>query len=321
MKKLYHYCYTSHHEVLCRDDEDFGRLLCRIAQTSDRTNAGILAHALMSTHAHLIIETDSLAEFSRRLRHSYTSTFNCKYHRKGALGEKNFFFLELRGIEHKAAAISYVLKNPIHHHVCTNPFRYPYSSINLYFGSSIEHAGYKTEAETVQKHKEKVRKMISRKLLRRSKPLSDMLEMDGNGCIAPASFLEYKAVETIFGTYNAFQYNIHRRDFEEWKQQQMKDGCSDEPVTLQSIEPWMPKAAVEAFERKSRHWYKDEPVSDMELCRIIDTEIIKRYHRESYWHMTAEEKQEAAIWLMKKFNVHEAQVCRCLAIPYNRYHK
>ena len=316
MRAPYHYCYTSHGEVLCRDDEDFCRLLCRIAQISETMNAGIFAYALMSTHAHQIIETDNLPEFSRRLRHSYTSTFNKKYHRKGPLGEKNFFSLELRGIEHKAAAISYVLKNPVHHQVCVNPFSYPYSTAGLYFGSAVGKAG--CGSGTVLTQKERVHETLARKLLRRSKPLTDLLRLDDRGSIDPASFVEYKAVETIFGTYNAFQYNLHRRDYEEWKQQQKQDGTDDEPVTLGSIEPWMSREEVEAFERKSKHWYREEAVSDMELCRIIDTDIINRYGRKSYWHLTEDEKKETAQWLMENFNASEAQVCRCLALPYKK---
>lgn len=316
MRAPYHYCYTSHGEVLCRDDEDFCRLLCRIAQISETMNAGIFAYALMSNHAHQIIETDNLPEFSRRLRHSYTSTFNKKYHRKGPLGEKNFFSLELRGIEHKAAAISYVLKNPVHHQVCVNPFSYPYSTADLYFGSAVGKAG--CGSGTVLTQKERVHETLARKLLRRSKPLTDLLRLDDRGSIDPASFVEYKAVETIFGTYNAFQYNLHRRDYEEWKQQQKQDGTDDEPVTLGSIEPWMSREEVEAFERKSKHWYREEAVSDMELCRIIDTDIINRYGRESYWHLTEDEKKETAKWLMENFNASEAQVCRCLALPYKK---
>ena len=130
--------------------------------------------------------------------------------------------------------------------------------------------------------------------------------------------MEYKAVETIFGTYNAFQYNLHRRDYEEWKQQQKQDGTDDEPVTLGSIEPWMSREEVEAFERKSKHWYREEAVSDMELCRIIDTDIINRYRRKSYWHLAEDEKKETAKWLMENFNATEAQVCRCLALPYKK---
>ena len=253
---------------------------------------------------------------ARRLRHSYTSTFNKKYHRKGSLGEKNFFSLELRGIEHKAAAISYVLKNPVHHQVCVNPFSYPYSTAGLYFGSAVGKAG--CGSGTVLTQKERVHETLARKLLRRSKPLTDLLRLDDRGSIDPASFVEYKAVETIFGTYNAFQYNLHRRDYEEWKQQQKQDGTDDEPVTLGSIEPWMSREEVEAFERKSKHWYRKEAVSDMELCRIIDTDIINRYGRKSYWHLTEDEKKETAKWLMENFNASEAQVCRCLALPYKK---
>ena len=75
---------------------------------------------------------------------------------------------------------------------------------------------------------------------------------------------------------------------------------------------------IEAFERKSKHWYREEAVSDMELCRIIDTDIINRYGRKSYWHLTEDEKKETAQWLMENFNASEAQVCRCLAMPYKK---
>ena len=133
MNLCYHLCYTSHDELLCRSRDDYERMISRIGYYSYRFDSRILAYCVMSNHVHLILMTDSLSKFVQYLRGSYTKSFNAKYCRNGRLGEKGYFSLELSGVRHLLAAISYVLRNPVHHRVAVNPFNYPFSSVCLYY--------------------------------------------------------------------------------------------------------------------------------------------------------------------------------------------
>ena len=49
------------------------------------------------------------------------------------LGEKNYFELDVFGNAHIQSALSYVLRNPLHHGVSVTPFAYPYSNVNDFF--------------------------------------------------------------------------------------------------------------------------------------------------------------------------------------------
>lgn len=131
--KIYHLCYTSHDEVLCRKYLDYCMLFNCVAQATIGTGAQLLAYAIMSTHVHLIVITEQPAAYIQRIRSSYTQMFNRRYRRKGTLGEPSFYSVELIGRRHVTAAISYVLRNPVHHELTSNPYDYEFSSIGLYF--------------------------------------------------------------------------------------------------------------------------------------------------------------------------------------------
>lgn len=312
MKGLYHLCYTSHSEVICRNRNDYGRLICRIAQTSVSTSSQILAYAVMSTHVHLILLTDSPSSFCRRLRHSYTSSFNCKYSRKGTLGDKYFFCRELKHIEHITAAISYVLRNPVHHNVAVNPFSYPYSTVCLYFRSSMERAVQECGYEDSESFPRRIQSDSGR-LYRKREYLKGNVAFLDTGEVDPSSFVEISMVENYFGTYNAFQYNLHRRDYQEWARSQMEADKEEPPVTIRNIEPWMEQKQIEAFEKKSSRWYKEEQISDMELCEEIDSEA-QRLRKSSYVHLSHEDKMAISTKIRMRHsesNITSEQFARC----------
>lgn len=312
MKNLYHLCYTSHKEELCRNINDYERMVYRIAQTAITTSSQILAYAVMSTHVHIILLTDSTSDFCRRLRHSYTGSFNLKYGRKGTLGEKTFYSRELRNTPHIAAAISYVLRNPVHHNVTTNPFSYPYSTANLYFRSSIERVLAETEATGISaKYKYNLNDVASPYL--RNKEIKDKISFLYNGRVNPLSFIEVGMVESHFGTYNAFQYNLHRRDFQEWAKSQMEAERDHDPVTLKTIEPWIDQKRITAFENKSPHWYKEEQITDLQLCMDIDKEILC-LRKNSYTQLSNEERETIRnrIQMRRPENISTEQFRRCI---------
>ena len=134
----YHICFTSHNEVLCRSYKDYCMMFNCIAQAVFKTGSSLLAHAIMSTHVHMIAVCADPSNLVMRIRTSYTQMFNHRYKRKGTLGDKAFFCSKLEGRRHIAAAISYVIRNPYHHEVCANLYSYPFSSVNQYFKNKIQ---------------------------------------------------------------------------------------------------------------------------------------------------------------------------------------
>lgn len=307
--KIYHLCYTSHSEVLCRKFLDYCMLFNCIAQATICTDAQLLAYAIMSSHVHLIVITGYPAAYIQRIRSSYTQMFNIRYHRKGALGEPSFFSLELKGRHHVAAAISYVLRNPSGHEVCVNPYDYPFSSIRLYFKSLII-------SPVQQKHSHGVngKKGMHPRLISVTNSLPDWVDIDPDGQINPDQIVCSDLVEGYFGSYNAFNFALSRRDYEQWNTQQMNDELSLDPVTLASIEPYMSAEEVSRILRQNPGWIKDKRIKDIDLCNMVDSEYVPQYHKKSYACLSTSEKLEISRKLLKNRNVTVRQVEKCLGV-------
>ena len=67
------------------------------------------------------------------MRQSYSKYFNRRYQRSGRLGEKHHFQLEIAGLHHHLAAMTYVLRNALHHGLVPIPYAYPHCTVNAIF--------------------------------------------------------------------------------------------------------------------------------------------------------------------------------------------
>lgn len=304
MKKLYHACYTSHNEILCRDNEDYERLLCRIAQTSINSGSPVLAYTIMSNHVHIILLSDNPAVFVKNLRQSYTRSFNKKYLRHGNLGEHGFFSSEISTPDRIATAISYVLRNPVHHKVSPNPFSYPYSSINLYFRGRLENL-FKDDNSSCKPLKG---------MFERHRKIHKDLSFSESGKLDPASFVEIPLVERCFGTYNTFQFFIQRKDYSKWNQEQLESHPDIDPITLKIIEPMLSVESIVKYERHGIKWLNEDAMTDIELCTLIDRALLPKMNKSSYTELSFEEKLHAASLIMAKYKLPKEQIDRCLAL-------
>ncbi len=298
-----HLCFTSRHEVLCRNPHDYKMMISRIAQSAEYNDTGVLAYAVMSNHVHIIVQTDKEAAFIKTLRSSYTQSFNHIYKRRGKLGDRRFYRLELEGIHHQQDAITYVLQNPWHHKVIDNPFDYPYSSMNLYYRRNyLEHPPYSAER---QKNK---------RLLNRNVDINAHIEYGPSGMIVPDSFLELRMVENIFGTYTSFHMLTHRKNYKEWKDKQQHENHSSPSVNFQSVEPLLTREHILAIEENPYRWHKGKNLTDMDLCRIIDTEFLDKYQCETYTQLQSHNKKAIIAALLSKYpyQVTEEQILRCI---------
>jgi putative transposase len=78
------------------------------------------AHCLMGTHYHLLLDTtrERLSDGMRRLNGVYALRFNRRYGLKGHLFETRFSSYVLRDELHLAAAVHYILENPVRAGLC-----------------------------------------------------------------------------------------------------------------------------------------------------------------------------------------------------------
>lgn len=93
----------------------------------------------------------------------------------------------------------------------------------------------------------------------------------------------------------------------------MEADKEEPPVTIRNIEPWMEQKQIEAFEKKSSRWYKEEQISDMELCAEIDSEV-QRLRKSSYVHLSHEDKMAISTKIRMRHsesNITSEQFARC----------
>ena len=137
MKSTWHLCLSAGEEILFRDLEDYRRGFNTFALALYKSDSTGLVESFMSTHCHLMIQTSLPSDFMYHFRHPYSMYFNKKYSRKGKLGEKIHFSMEVVGYHHTLAAASYTLRNALHHGVVSIPYAYPHSSVNSILSSFL----------------------------------------------------------------------------------------------------------------------------------------------------------------------------------------
>lgn len=305
MKKTYHLCLSAGEEVMFRDTEDYYRGFNCFALGLFKTDTTGLAESIMATHMHQIVQTEHPCDFMHCLRQSYSAYFNQKYHRKGRLGEDVHFTMEIVGYHHLLAALSYVLRNALHHGVVPIPYAYPHCSVNAIF-----------RKEMGKFHDEKVipgNKYY--KHIGRRAEYPDSYKMNENGVFLRESVLDIPQVENLFVTPRAFNYYMTRRSSEEWEREQAKDGNGLVPINLASIEDGVlihKQEQMLVYENGKADYRR---ITDIDLCTELDALARDRYGRHSVYQMTLKEKEEVAEHLYRIRHVSESQIRRCLVLP------
>ncbi|MDD2594243.1 MAG: hypothetical protein PHD11_00300 [Bacteroidales bacterium] len=315
MTELFHICYSSHNEVLFRDSNDYLFARNSLALSLYATNSKLICYALMSDHIHLMLLSDNPSAFMKVFRLSVTKHFNSRYFRKGRLGEKKIFCNTIVGVHHATAVASYILRNPIHHGVCTTSFAYPFSSINCYFTKDLhvkDILGIKQQdllPETCRR--------IPRNYLPQNGKIPSHYKLTPQGIILPESFVEIVIAENYFTTARRFLYHLNRVSDEEWSREQEKDTLPFHeilpPITLETIENKRRYNISELLSNERGH-FKPIEHDDMVICEYIDNKIVPRFRKKAYTQLTLEEKQSAAKELKSMFHIKDRQIKRCLAM-------
>lgn len=304
MKKTYHLCLSAGNEIMFRDLEDYYRGFNCFAIALYKTGSTGLVESFMSTHIHLLVQTDSPKDFMMCFRMLYTAYFNKKYGRSGKLGEKLHFTMEVVGYHHMLAAMSYILRNALHHGVAPIPYAYPHCSANAIF---MREMGKRPEENLLPKKS-------FYKHLGRTAEYPDFYKMSKSGVFLRESVLDIPQVENLFVTPRMFNFYMSRKSSEEWEAEQSKDQNSSLLINIQSIEKGVNTDSVEKlllFESGKADYRK---LSDMDVCTEIDRNILPKYGKRSVYQLSAEEKTQIANHLYNKFHLNVAQIRRCLAM-------
>lgn len=305
MSTTFHLCYTSHDEVMFRNENDMNMAFNCLCSSLCKTDSTCYAYAFMSDHHHGCYSTKHPGELIRTTRESYTKLFNNKYYRRGPLGDLGLFLQEVQGLKHFLAAVSYVLKNAPHHGAASTPFEYPFSSVNAYFRKAL---GKSREGETYLTNDQ-----IKAVLPRRASFNPDW-KMGVDGVFFPESVLDVASVENAYGTVQAFNYYMGRKSGEDWKKEQEEEN-ETMPFSLENMESfWLERNTVSVADllRNEKARFVTAPITDLELCKIIDEQCVPVYERKSVYHLTGSEKTEIANRLYKEYHAGINQIKRCL---------
>ena len=287
-----------------RDLEDYNRGFNSFAIALYKTNSTGLVESFMSTHMHLLVQTNSPKDFMMCFRMLYTMYFNKKYGRSGKLGEKLHFTMEVVGYHHMLAAMSYILRNALHHGVVPIPYAYPHCSANAIF---MREMGKRPEENLLPQKS-------YYKHLGRTAEYPDSYKMSERGVFLRESVLDIPQVENLFVTPRMFNFYMSRKSSEEWEAEQSKDPNSSPLINIQSIERGVHTEPIEKmllFENGKADYRK---LSDLELCTEIDKTILPKYKKTSVYQLSPEERTLIANHLYNTFRLSPAQIRRCLAM-------
>ena len=302
MKKTYHLCLSAGEEIMFRDLEDYNRGFNCFALALYRSNSTGLVESFMSNHFHLMIQTEDPKEFMYNMRQPYSKYFNRKYCRNGRLGEKHHFQLEISGLHHHLAAMSYTLRNALHHGVSPIPYAYPHSSVNSIFRKEMG----KTSDERLIPQKSYYR------YIGRRAEYPSSYKMNKNGLFLRESVLDIAQVENMFVTPRSFDYYMGRKTSEDWQKEQSKDNLQIPPVRLEDIEAGARMQTLEAMMINENGKGNYRKISDIDLCIEIDQFILPEFGKGSVYLLSDQEKRKIAELLYKKYHINEMQIRRCL---------
>lgn len=311
MLKTYHLCFTSHKEVMYRNDEDMKRAFNCLCSALYRTGSRCLAENDLPNHHHGCYETEFPGDLVQIRRQSYTRYFNEKYDRKGPLGDKGYFAMEIQGLQHKLTAISYTLRNTVHHGFTSTPFEWPYSSANAYFRKELGKLYVPDILLTPIQ--------IEEALPRRAQ-FNPKWNMGVEGVFLRESVIETAVVENLYATPKAFNYFVTRLSGEDWSKEQEADDDGFPAITLESFESFVLQRDASRFQtvadmlRNEKARSAPLRLNDLQLCEMIDQQYVPRYKALSVYQLTAREKNNIASELYRRRLTGEAQIRRCLVI-------
>ena len=304
MKKSYHLCLSAGDEIMFRDLEDYRRGFNCFAIALYKTGSTGLVEAFMSNHFHLMIQTEDPKEFMYNMRQPYSKYFNQKYGRNGALGEKEHFQLEIRGLHHHLAAMSYILRNPLHHGIAPIPYAYPHSSVNVIF----QHEMGKSNTDILIPEKSYY------KHIGRRAAYPDTYKMNDKGMFLRESVLDIVQVENMFATPRSFDYYMGRKTSEDWHKEQSKDNIDNPPVKLEAIEYGVNSHSLERMLINENGRCDYRKMSDIDVCTLVDHQILPSIGKSSVYQLTSKEKEGIAEILFKTYHIGSDMIWRCLVM-------
>ena len=294
-----------------RNEEDMKRAFNCLCSALYRTGSRCLAENDLPNHHHGCYETECPGDLVQIRRQSYTRYFNEKYDRKGPLGDKGYFAAEIQGLRHKLTAISYTLRNTVHHGFTSTPFEWPFCSANAYFRKEL---GKLYEPEPL------LTPLQIQAALPRRAECDPKWKMGVEGVFLRESVIETAVVENMYATPKAFNYLITRQSGEDWSREQEADNDGRPPITLESFEELVLRRTTSREQTVSDMLRNEKnrgiPLgfNDLQLCELIDKKYVPQYQSMSVYQLSTRQKNNIASDIYRRRLAGEAQIRRCLIL-------
>jgi len=134
------------HHITCRaldgknifEDVIFKKYLIKLLKKySKLTKIKIIAYCIMDNHYHLILKNSNgkMDAFMRMVNGCFGLFYRRKTETHGFVFSDRFFSRIIENDEYMKMSVVYVLLNPFKAGIADNPFEYPFSSINSYYGN------------------------------------------------------------------------------------------------------------------------------------------------------------------------------------------
>ena len=321
--KVYHICLASHEEVMFRSTEDLNMGFNCLAVAAIGTESSLLAEGFLTTHYHGLLRTSSLEAATRAGRNAYSRFFNTKYHRRGRLAERKFFYIEIDGLHHTMAALNYVIRQGLHHGLAATPFGWPHCSANSFFRKDL--GKFSVPELLPDCHRQRY--------LPSNVKIPSGYRMTSEGLLLREDVLDVPFVEQLYTSPRnyIFQMNKITEDSDIARQQGEN---TTPPVTLESIESGVPGFTQKDYKANEYGKVNRSLMTDLELCSYIDNVIVPRYIMDSQAasvylipeHKRAEiceslwDESQQARWrsdlksIFSRKYITRAQLCRCFCV-------
>lgn len=285
MNLIYH-IYSRGKYVVFPEEQDYLMFVNKLAINSFVRPTKIWAYSIMSTHFHLVVETQSeqmLQKFIRRLRLSYSRYYLDRYGWSPFSNMKTSY-RRLKDYNSIKTALNYVMRNPYHHYITSNVFNYPYTSLQYVFASrrNPERAALTSETQLVRvsnltKRAQKV--LLNKELI----PESYMVNKE-TMTIYPPSFLQLEKVEHFYKDDRDFMYTM---------------------LDAKTLD-----ANHEAVGEEKSEIYAGTKLTDLAVCGMINRNV-HRLGVKSFHFLTIDAMNDLILSLHSE-GVADDQITRCL---------
>lgn len=117
------------------DEQDIKYYISLMSAEKKLYNIKIIAYCVMNSHAHLLLQVDtikSLSSFMHKINTKFACYYNKKYNKVGHVFRNRFKSEGIYSEHHLYSCVNYIFNNPVKAGICTQPQNYAFSNYSAY---------------------------------------------------------------------------------------------------------------------------------------------------------------------------------------------